>query len=178
LEIGSLLFGMSAKPPTPSQQLSRESNSMMTEDLKELLRAFNAHAVKYLVVGGYAFGVHAEPRATKDLDLFIRSDEENSKAVFRALAQYGAPLDGLTPADFTDGTVFQIGQPPARVDILQQIDGISFDQAWKNRIEGLIDGEILAAVISKDDLIRNKLASRREQDILDVKKLRDADSAK
>jgi hypothetical protein len=150
---------------------------MMTEDLKELLRAFNAHAVKYLVVGGYAYGVHAEPRATKDLDLFIRSDEENSKAVFRALAQYGAPLDGLTPADFTDGTVFQIGQPPARIDILQKIDGISFDEAWENRIEGIVDGNTTTVVISKGDLIRNKLASGREQDLLDVKKLRDLNSA-
>jgi len=88
------------------------------EDLKELLRAFNDQAVKFLVVGGYAFGVHAEPRATKDLDIFVRSDEENSKAVFRALAQYGAPLGGLTPSDFKDGTTFQIGQPPARIDIL------------------------------------------------------------
>ena len=86
---------------------------MMTEDLKERLRAFNAHGVKYLVVWGYAYGVHAEPRATKDLDLSIRSDEENSSAVFGALAQYGAPLDGLTPADFSDGSVFQIGQLPA-----------------------------------------------------------------
>src|SRR5579863_5167022 len=105
---------------------------MLHKDLRDVLLAFNAHAVKYLVVGGYAFGVHAEPRATKDLDLFIQSDEENSNAVFRALAQFGAPLDGLSPADFTDGTIFQIGQPPARVDILQQIDGISFDEAWKN----------------------------------------------
>ncbi|HET6219888.1 MAG TPA: nucleotidyltransferase [Acidobacteriaceae bacterium] len=147
---------------------------MMPEDLKELLRAFNDHAVKYLIVGGYAFGVHAEPRATKDLDLFIRADEENSQALFRALAQYGAPLGGLSPADFMDGTVFQIGQPPARVDILQHIDGISFDEAWENRIEGLVDGEIRTSVISKNDLIQNKLASGREQDILDVKKLRAA----
>jgi hypothetical protein len=147
---------------------------MMPKDLKELLRAFNDHAVKYLIVGGYAFGVHAEPRATKDLDLFIRSDEENSKAVFRALAQYGAPLGGLRPADFMDDTAFQIGQPPVRIDILQHIDGISFDEAWENRLEGLVDEEIPALVISKDDLIRNKLASGREQDILDVKKLRAA----
>jgi len=147
---------------------------MMPKDLKELLRAFNDHTVKYLIVGGYAFGVHAEPRATKDLDLFIRPDEENSLALFRALTQYGAPLDGLSPADFTDGSVFQIGQPPARVDILQHIDGISFDQAWENRIEGLVDGEVRTVVISKDDLIQNKLASGREQDILDVKKLRAA----
>lgn len=147
---------------------------MMPEDLKELLRAFNDHAVKYLIVGGYAFGVHAEPRATKDLDIFIQSDEENSKAVFRALAQYGAPLDDLTPSDFMDGTTFQIGQPPARIDILQHIDGVTFDQAWENRIEGLVDGQLQAAVISRDDLIRNKLATGREQDVLDVKKLRAA----
>jgi predicted nucleotidyltransferase len=147
---------------------------MMPDHLKELLRAFNDHAVKYLIVGGYAFGVYAEPRATKDLDIFIRSDEENSKAVFRALAQYGAPLGDFTVADFMDGATFQIGQPPARIDILQQIDGIIFDEAWANRIEGLIDGQIQAAVISRDDLIRNKLAAGREQDLLDVKKLRAA----
>jgi len=147
---------------------------MMPEDLKELLRAFNDHGVKYLIVGGYAFGVHAEPRATKDLDIFIRSDEENSTAVFRALAQYGAPLEGLNPSDFMDGTTFQIGQPPARIDILQQIDGINFDAAWENRIEGVIDGQIRAGVISRDDLIRNKLATGREQDILDAKTLRAA----
>lgn len=147
---------------------------MMPDDLKELLRAFNDHGVKYLIVGGYAFGVHAEPRATKDLDIFIRSDEQNAKAIFQALAQYGAPLAGLSPADFMDGTTFQIGQPPARIDILQQIDGISFDEAWGNRIEGLIDEKIQAAVISRSDLIRNKLASGREQDILDAKKLRSA----
>lgn len=102
---------------------------MMPEDLKELLRAFNDQKVKYLIVGGYAFGVHAEPRATKDLDLFIQTDVENSEAVFRALAEYGAPLSGFSPADFRDGTTFQIGQPPARIDLLQQIDGISFDEA-------------------------------------------------
>jgi len=146
----------------------------MPADLKELLLAFHDHGVKYLIVGGYAFGLHAEPRATKDLDIFIRSDEENSKAVFRALAQYGAPLEGLTPSDFMDGTTFQIGQPPARIDILQHIDGITFDEAWENRIEGMVDGQVRAAVISRDDLIRNKLASGREQDILDVKTLRAA----
>lgn len=147
---------------------------MMPKDLKELLSAFNQHGVKYLVVGGYAFGVHAEPRATKDLDLLIRSDELNSAAVYGALTQYGAPLDGLSPRDFMDGSTFQIGQPPARVDLLQRIDGLAFDEAWQHRIEGLIDGEVKVNVISRDDLIRNKLASGREQDLLDAKKLRAA----
>lgn len=147
---------------------------MMPKDLKELLSAFNKHGVKYLVVGGYAFGVHAEPRATKDLDLLIRSDEVNSAAVYRALSQYGAPLDGLSPRDFMDGSTFQIGQPPARVDLLQRIDGLTFDEAWQHRIEGLIDEEVKVNVISRNDLIRNKLASGREQDLLDAKKLRAA----
>jgi hypothetical protein len=148
---------------------------MMTKDMKDLLRALNACAVKYLVIGGYAYGVHLEPRATKDLDLFVRSDEENSKAIYQALAAFGAPLGGMSPADFRDGTVFQMGQPPERVDILQRIDGITFDEAWEHRIEGQIDGEVPTAVISKEDLIRNKLASGRDQDLLDVKKLRAAE---
>ena len=78
---------MSVQPLMPLLPRSRKIRSMIPDDLKELLRAFNEHAVKYLIVGGYAFGVHAEPRATKDLDIFIRSDEENSQAVFRALAK-------------------------------------------------------------------------------------------
>lgn len=147
---------------------------MMPKDLKDLLRAFNEHSVKYMIVGGYAFGVYAEPRATKDLDVFIQAEVQNSKAVFAALAAYGAPLDGFTPEDFRDRSTFQIGQPPARVDIIQQISGVSFEQAWANRIEGIIDGEVPASVISKDDLIQNKLASGREQDLLDVKAIRAA----
>jgi hypothetical protein len=148
---------------------------MMTKDFKDLLRAFNTNAVKYLIIGGHAFGVHAEPRTTKDLDLFIRSDAENAKAVFRALSQFGAPLGELSPADFEDGTAFQMGQPPDRIGILQKIDGVNFDEAWNNRIEGSIDGEVSASVISREDLIRNKPASGREQDLLDVKKLRRAE---
>jgi hypothetical protein len=147
---------------------------MLPDNLKDLLRAFNAQSVEYLVVGGYAFGAYSEPRTTKDLDLFIRSDKANSEAVFRALAEYGAPLDGLSPEDFMDGSAFQIGQAPERIDILQNIDGVTFDEAWKNRVEGSIDGDTPSHVISRDDLIRNKLASGREQDLLDVKVLRAA----
>jgi len=150
---------------------------MLTKDFKDLLRIFNRNSVKYLIIGGHAFGVHAEPRTTKDLDLFVRSDPENAKAVFRALAQFGAPLAGRSPDDFADGTTFQIGVPPDRIDVLQRIDGITFDEAWANRVEGEIDGEVPANVISRDDLIRNKLASGREQDLLDVKTLRKAEQA-
>ncbi len=149
---------------------------MMTGDFKDLLRALNANGAKYLIIGGHALAVHLVPRMTKDLDLFIRSDDQNAKAVFNALAQFGAPLQGMSPADFVDGTTFQIGQEPDRIDILQRIDGITFDEAWANRVEGTIDGEISTSVISKDDLIRNKLASGRDQDLVDVKKLRESAS--
>lgn len=149
----------------------------MNKDLKELLLAFNAHGVKYLVVGGYAVGVHAEPRATKDLDIFIRTDEENSRAVYRALAAFGAPLQGFTPEDFNDrqGSGFQIGQPPTRIDILQQVDGVDFDEAWKDRLEAAVEGEIPAHIMSRKHLIQNKLATGRTRDIADVEALRDAD---
>jgi len=148
----------------------------MARDLKELLSALNAHDVKYLVVGGYAIGIHAEPRATKDLDIFIKADRANSEAVFRALAAYGAPLAGYSPADFNDGgSWFQMGQPPHRIDILQHIDDVNFDEAWPNRVETIIDGEVPAHVISRNDLIRNKLKCGRPRDLLDVEELRQAE---
>jgi len=147
----------------------------MDPDLRELLSALNAHSVKYLVIGAYAVGVHAEPRATKDLDIWIKADAENSRAVFRALA-FGAPLTGLSPNDFNDeaGSVFQMGQPPLRVDILQRIDGVTFEDAWQNRMVTQIGGELPAFVISAEDLIRNKLAAGRPQDLLDVTKVQKA----
>ena len=83
----------------------------LPEDLRQLLLALNAHAVEYLVVGGWAVGYYAEPRSTKDIDVFIRSSAKNSEAVYRALAEFGAPLAGVTPADFRDSpnSVFQLG---------------------------------------------------------------------
>jgi Nucleotidyl transferase of unknown function (DUF2204) len=147
----------------------------LPEDLKQLLLAFNANGVEYLVVGGYAVGVHAEPRATKDLDLFIRTDIANSEAVYGALAAFGAPLTGLTPADFRDDpkSVFQIGQPPTRVDILQSIDGVEFDEAWRDRIEVPLEG-VSTQVISAEHLIRNKLQLGRARDMADVEAIREA----
>ena len=148
---------------------------MLPEDLKQLLLAFNAFGVEYLVVGGYAVGVYAEPRATKDLDLFIRSEVVNSEAVFRALAEYGAPLAGLSASDFRDDpySVFQIGQPPARIDILQHIDGVSFDEAWNERTEAELSN-IPAHFISVKHLIRNKLTSGRTRDLADAEAIQAA----
>jgi predicted nucleotidyltransferase len=148
---------------------------MLPNDLKELLLAFNAHGVEYLLVGGYAIGIYAEPRATKDMDLFVRPDRANSEAVYRALADFGAPLSGIGPTDFCDdpNSVFQIGQSPLRIDILQQIDGITFSEAWPMRVEVHIDG-IPVHVISAEHLIQNKLASGRLRDLADAEAIREA----
>jgi predicted nucleotidyltransferase len=150
----------------------------LPEDLKQLLLALNAHGVEYLVVGGWAVGFYSEPRSTKDIDLFIRSGVKNSEAVFRALADFGAPLTGLTPADFRDNpsSVFQLGHEPARADIPQSIDGVDFDEAWPRRIELALEG-VPVHVVSADDLIRNKLASGRLRDLADVEAMREADKA-
>jgi len=151
----------------------------LPEDLKQLLLAFNAHGVEYLVVGGYAVGFYSDPRATKDIDLFIRSGLKNSEAVFRALADFGAPLTGLTPADFRDNptSIFQLGHEPARADILQSIDGVDFDEAWPRRVELSLEG-VPVHVVSAEHLIQNKLASGRLRDLADVEAIREANPEK
>jgi predicted nucleotidyltransferase len=151
---------------------------ILPEDLRQLLLALNAQGVEYLVVGGWAVGYYAEPRFTKDIDLFIRSNVQNSEAVFRALADFGAPLAGISPADFRDNpnAVFQLGHSPARADLLQSIDGVDFEEAWKNRVEFTLEG-VSVYVISSEHLIQNKLKSGRLSDLADVEAIREADKA-
>ena len=147
----------------------------MFDDLKELLSIFNSQSVKYLIVGGYAVSFHAQPRATKDIDLLIRPDAENAKAVYAALLKFGAPLEGLTLQDFIErDKFFRMGRAPLMVDILSEIPGVDFDRAWANRVDGVIDHEsgLVAFFISRADLIAAKLAAGRPQDIADVAALR------
>lgn len=146
---------------------------MGVNDLRDILVLLNKHQVHYLVVGGHAYSIHREPRATKDLDVFIEATEVNSIKVFAALAEFGAPLAGYTADDFAheDGTWYVMGKPPARIDVLQRIDGKAFATAWENREEGELFG-VIVHVISVDDLIDNKLAAGRPQDLLDVENLR------
>jgi len=154
---------------------TRRQKVKLSPDHVALLSAFNEHKVKYLVVGGYAVGFHSEPRATKDLDVYIRVNEENSHAVFRALASFGAPLSGLSPADFNDGkSFFMMGFPPERIDILQEVDGVTFDECWPSRITAVINGNLEVPVISAEHLVANKLAAGRPRDLLDVEDIREA----
>ena len=144
----------------------------MNPDYKELLVAFNAHQVEYIVVGAHALAAHGHVRATKDLDVWMRPSPENAKRVFGALRSFGAPLHDLTEADLaTSGVVFQIGVAPIRIDIITAIEGVDFEEAWQHRVQTKFAGEP-AAVLSRQHLIRNKTAVGRPQDVADVAELK------
>lgn len=142
-------------------------------DYKELLQTLNQHGVEYLVVGGHAVMKYAEPRYTKDLDLWVRNSAHNSKQLIAALARFGAPLqrDGVTPETFTRPmVVYQIGVAPVRIDISTYIDGVQFAAAWRKRVPGRLFG-VGVHFLSLSDLIRNKRASGRTGDLADLESL-------
>ena len=143
----------------------------VNSDFTELLKIFKDNHVRYLVIGGYAFIQYAEPRFTKDLDLWISTDTANATAVFDALREFGAPLTDMTEKDFAEeGYFYQMGVPPVRVDILMGIPGVNFEQAWVNRVEVDFD-QLPVTFISKEDLITAKLAAGRPQDLIDAQLL-------
>ena len=123
----------------------------VNSDFSDLLRIINDNRVRYLVIGGYAVVQYAEPRYTKDLDLWISTDPANASAVFRSLRQFGAPLAELTENDFAEeGYFFQMGIPPVRVDVLMGIPGVDFEEAWQRRMQVDFDG-LAVAFISRED---------------------------
>jgi predicted nucleotidyltransferase len=149
----------------------------MYQDFKDLLSAFHAHGVKYLIVGGYAVSFHGQPRATKDIDLFIKADPTNAQAAYAAQIAFGAPLADFSVDDLADPRQFiRFGREPVAIDILPGIDGVDFDAAWERRVEAVIDIDsgLKAFIISKDDLIASKLAAGRLRDLADVEELREA----
>ncbi len=147
----------------------------MHRDFKELLSAFNAGKVRYLIVGGYAVSYHAQPRATKDLDILIGADAENSKAVYAALAKFGAPIEHLSAKDFVEpDNFFRMGTPPVMVDIMPKISGVEFEEAWSRRVDVQIEDDLTVHFISRQDLLIAKLAAGRAQDLIDVDALRES----
>ncbi len=149
----------------------------MYQDYKDLLSAFHAHGVRYLVVGAYAVIFHAQPRFTKDIDLFIKADPANAQATYAALAAFGAPLQGVRPEDFAErGSFFRFGRDPHGFDILPDLPGVDFEAAWERRVEGVIDpaSGLKVYFISAPDLIASKLAAGRPQDIADAAAIREA----
>lgn len=144
---------------------------MLSPDYRDILSAFTEERVDYLVVGAYAVASHGLPRATGDLDLWVRCDAENARRVWRALAKFGAPLSELTESELSNPRlVLQIGVEPSRIDILTSIDDVEFNNAWKDRLEFEVDG-LPVHVIGRAHLIANKKAVGRPQDLADVARL-------
>jgi hypothetical protein len=143
----------------------------LDRDCKEMLWCSGDEHVKSLLVGAYALAAHGYPRATMDIDLWVRPSPENGEAVLRALRRFGAPLHGLTIADLQkDDTIFQIGVAPRRIDIITGASGLRFGEAFKASVAVTIEG-LQVRIPSVADLIRNKRASGRIKDLADIEVL-------
>lgn len=143
----------------------------MSQDFRDLLLEFNAGGVEYLLVGAHALAVYGYVRATKDLDLWVKPEPANARRILAALTSFGAPLNDLSQEDLmAKDTVFQIGIPPLRIDLLTQIDGVDFEQAWNARFQATFSG-VPVFVISRQHLITNKKSTGRVQDLADVERL-------
>ncbi len=147
----------------------------MNSDFKDLLHLFAEHEVRYLVVGGYAVSHHAQPRFTKDLDLWIEPSCENAARVSSALREFGIPLIEVTESDFAqEGLQFAVGMPPSQLDFLTTVPGLAFGDCWPSRNLAEIDG-ILVSYLSKPALIIAKKTAGRAQDIADLEELERTD---
>ena len=143
----------------------------MNPDFVDLLRAFAAADVRFLVVGAYALGFHGRPRATGDLDVWVEASPQNAPRIMRALAAFGAPFLDVTESDFArEGITYQIGLPPGRIDILTQLTALAFDEAWRDRERGRF-GDVDVDFIGRDAFIRNKKATGRHKDLGDIEAL-------
>ena len=140
----------------------------MDSNYLDMLKCLNKAGVDYIMVGGWAVNLHGYVRATVDLDIWILADQENARKVYAALGEFGAPLAGVRPDDFAaDGTIFQIGVAPCRIDVINKIDGVKYADASPRAIEKTIEG-IPVRIISREDLIANKRASGRTKDLADA----------
>jgi predicted nucleotidyltransferase len=145
---------------------------MLNEDYKEMLQLLSEGQVDFIIVGAYALGAHGYPRATGDIDIWVKPNNINSRKLYKALARFGAPLGQIEIDDFsTEGIVFQIGVIPRRIDIITKIDGVSYEEADEDKITVEVEG-LMLPVISLDKLIKNKMATGREKDALDIKTLK------
>jgi len=140
----------------------------MNRDFVEMLSALSAAGARFLIVGAHALAAHGAPRATGDLDIWIGATPDNAARVLEALRTFGAALFDITLDDLSrPDTVFQIGLPPSRIDILSSISGVAFDEAWSRRLEIRI-GDLDVGVIGREDFIANKTATGRPKDLMDL----------
>lgn len=145
---------------------------MLNNDFKEFIESLRSNAVDFLIVGAHALAAHGKPRYTGDLDIWVRPDRDNLARLILAIEAFGFAALGVTAADFLEPeAMVQLGYPPARIDLLTTIDGVSFEECFAARVEATVAGTTLP-VISIEHLIRNKLATGRAKDWVDVQSLR------
>ena len=150
---------------------------MLNPDFRDMLSCLKDEGVDFIVVGAYALAAHGFIRATGDIDVWLRDSPDNARKVLRALAKFGAPTSSLSEEDFTNAeTVLQLGVEPRRIDLMTGIDGVNFDAATNGKVRIDVDG-LEVFVLSKEDLLKNKLAAGRDKDRGDIawleKRLRD-----
>lgn len=142
------------------------------KDFEELFELLNRNDVRYLLVGGYAYAIYANPRYTKDVDIFYDCEPDNADRLLKTIHEFGFGSLDIKKEDFLkEGQVIQLGMPPYRIDLLNKIEGVTFADAWPNR-ESSRYGKQTINVIGKQDLIRNKIATGRDQDKLDARNLK------
>jgi len=144
---------------------------MLNEDYRDMLHVLSEEKVRFILVGAYALAAHGYPRATMHIDIWVMPSPDNADAVLRALSRFGAPLNNLTKEDLLkDGTIFQIGVAPRRIDIITTVTGLQFENTYQNSISVNIEG-IEVRIPSIDDLILNKRATGRTKDLADAEAL-------
>ena len=154
------------------------SDPAFNDDFRDMLEALSEAGVEFVVVGAHAMAVHGVPRATGDIDILVRPTSENAERVMDALRRFGAPVSahGVSRSDFeAAGNVYQIGLPPRRIDLLTSITGVDFDEAWESRITVEREGLTLP-FLGRACLVRNKRATARDKDLVDVRLLEDGDA--
>lgn len=145
---------------------------MLNQDYKEMLSLLIEKGVEFVLVGAYALAAHGFPRATGDIDIFVKPNPKNANRVYECLAKYGAPLEGISVEDFiAPGVIFQIGVAPRRIDILTTIDAVSFQEAIEDAIIIQIEG-LKIPILSKSKLIKNKESTGRVKDKIDAETLK------
>lgn len=143
---------------------------MLNRDFKEFVALLNSRGVEYLLVGGYALAAHGHPRYTGDIDFWVSPERANIDKLLHVLAEFGFGSLGLVAEDFKGDTVVQLGRPPQRIDLLTQIDGVSFVDCWIRRQQVRVDGVELH-LIGLEDFKANKRASGRLKDLSDLEAL-------
>lgn len=150
---------------------------MLNEDYRDMLHVLSEEKVRFILVGAYALAAHGYPRATMDIDIWVMPSPENADAVLRALRRFGAPLHNLTKEDLLkEGTIFQIGVAPRRIDIITTASGLQFESTYRNSIPVNIEG-IEVRIPSIEDLILNKRAIGRTKDLADAEALESVKSS-